>query len=101
MKTEHIPGPWKFSPLGKELYIENEAPTLVCDLQFTACADDAERQRVEATARLIAAAPELLEACKLMYADLKAYQDNPGGHIPTSGMLQAFNAIAKATAPQD
>lgn len=55
MKTSHTPGPWKASALGRT--VTDGAEQVVC--RPSAYANNAERQ--VANARLIAAAPELLD----------------------------------------
>ena len=92
-KQQHTPAPWKIVPIGKELYIESDTPALVCDMQFDACISDAEERGVKANARLIAAAPELLEACRDILPEL-----NRGGiERPKSWAGRLCDLIAKAT----
>jgi len=60
--TKHTPGPWEAEQQGADWHVKSEAwggivtrhcyPTPRCDI------------RVEGDARLIAAAPDLLEACR-------------------------------------
>lgn len=62
--------------------------------------------RPEADARLIAAAPELLEALKSMYKDFVAFREiarREGmiGTLGTGSLEQARTAIAKATGKED
>ena len=95
-KTQHTPGPWEYEPspgtgciYGKE---RNEHIT-ICDPHAVGCstADDV----AEANARLIAAAPNLLAACKA----IDAKQQDPSifrlpGNCQEMTDLRA--AIAKA-----
>ena len=55
MSAKHTPGPWKFTALGR--IVADSAGQVVC--RPAAYANNAERQ--VANARLIAAAPELLD----------------------------------------
>ncbi len=86
MTTQHTPGPWEFSkmllpskvkdrrcgfvvngPESHRLQWGEELPTRVCDLRtprgFNGYSEG------EANARLIAAAPELLDTLKLLFED--------------------------------
>ena len=70
MSEQHTPGPWKLHhPTPHDFRIlapSGEAPTTIARL---AVAQAGTSRRVNANARLIAAAPELLEACRgIMYA---------------------------------
>ena len=62
MKTKHTPGPWRFGPSSthpETIVIGNENWTTTIGLVDGYCIE-----RMEANAHLIAAAPELLDACK-------------------------------------
>jgi len=61
-KQTHTPGPWV--AMGKAVYTESDNPTreILWGGHNTRSASDEEKK---ANARLIAAAPELLEQCKL------------------------------------
>jgi hypothetical protein len=92
-RNAHTPGPW---------WIENYfARPKHCDPYFQVVADKSGIASVyenEANARLIAAAPELLAACKLV-TDYEAIHLNGGiGYcvaIKTSALNAVCNAIAK------
>jgi hypothetical protein len=69
--TTHTPGPWKVTQIGKKLYVEHDVENhtdVICDL----LADDdtflsaQEKQCIPYDAALIAAAPALLEALKVV-----------------------------------
>lgn len=77
METKHTPEPWKvYGRDGKsKCYVTDADGRTIADLDsFCTGADSAEQ--TEANAKLIAAAPDLLAACKLL-----ARQDR-GGKIP-------------------
>ena len=61
---KHTPGPWKIVHLGgPQLWIQSAGTTPVCELSGERVADIITVQEArEANARLIATAPELLEA---------------------------------------
>lgn len=81
----HTPGPWVVDSNGN--YIDSATGIPVARLSATAQLDD--------NARLIAAAPDLLEACKAAVAVLgKEYYDQPFEWRPVYPKLKA--AIAKA-----
>ena len=66
MSVEHTPGPWTIKPNPREIDI---APAFQNTLQVIAFAGTEDEEFIaelshESNARLIAAAPELLEACK-------------------------------------
>lgn len=87
MKTEHTPGPWKV----REDYAG--AQSVVSADAFLARVGPPNTEQAEANARLIAAAPELLEALQGLLAAVEQ------GTLPGSGKAQdaARAAIAKAT----
>lgn len=58
MNAKHTPGPWKF----EDEYVRAPGGDAVADPYCQATAEWGEE--MEANARLISAAPELLEACK-------------------------------------
>jgi hypothetical protein len=88
MSTQHTPGPWKFGSISNgDFYKRNIAGADGYHVALTSSRDDAE---VDANARLIAAAPELLEA-------LQAIIDTG---LSTSKIGAAKIAIAKATGEQ-
>jgi len=71
MKTKHTPGPWKINQRNSQGDIEIIAPNenykdggFIAELS---CDD----KNTSANARLISAAPELLEACKFVLSNLQ------------------------------
>lgn len=87
MKTSHTPGPWSIQ--GDKI-INEETIQYIADIRRDG-EDDPEAQ---ANARLIAAAPELLEAL------LNAQQDlTDTGTLSRETIAMFAPAIAKATAP--
>jgi hypothetical protein len=99
-RTQHAPGPWAISdPAEKQswqilcLNINEYGNFNVCEIRrdtFGLTEQD------KATARLIAAAPELLETCKAMLKSLESARFfNPNAELKR-GMTAARAAIAKA-----
>lgn len=97
--SQHTKGPWVIAT-----HSPKEQPQIwsvddgqVCELSTVGSFQAAETEaQVQANARLIAAAPELLEALKVAFSELndasfilRAMQDTPG-------MILARAAIAKA-----
>lgn len=96
MTTKHTPGPWKYIALGQ--MVETAEPVNmrreyghICDL----------REPVNvADAALIAAAPELLEACKQLIGVIGAHEmdsrdcDRRGGRL--CNCLAVATALARA-----
>lgn len=108
MTNKHTPGPWtvfesKGGPVIEAPGSEPSSRVMVCRIHETAIRKDQE-DRAEHDARLIAAAPELLEALKqaLKHAEkLFAASDSMDGLIDSRVNLeydieQAQSAIAKA-----
>ena len=104
--TQHTPGPWKFavwdydhaSPPRKELNIESSSlllATLQCD-HAGSNPYTVPKEEAEANARLIAAAPELLEALEGV---LISSED--GGDMNDIDWSGIRTAIAKATGPTE
>ncbi len=99
-KSNHTPGPWVHD--GRHVYVPDYGRNIASVTELTMTnlqKQDDERKLACANARLIAAAPELLEACELL--DF-AYRD--GADHGTSANLRILNdawalareAIAKA-----
>lgn len=84
---QHSPGPWQFGPLDR-----NEQRLVVAEDGLVAvCAHECLMSRVEimeANAHLIAAAPDLLAACKAMRATMYSPKSEES--------VMADAAIAKA-----
>lgn len=110
-KKQHTPGPWNVSdvfnvPVGPG-DIPEKAPSAWIDrahdgIGITFCAH-LPRERILADQRLIASAPEMLEALDELVAefdaDVEEYESQQGsGYVPdTFGIELARAAIAKAT----
>lgn len=101
MKTKHTTGPWKSARWNYDhanapysaLVVSNESFRL-CRLDYDDIGDNPytiPAAEAEANARLIAAAPELLEACRLIAR--KQYDESVGG----TAVKAAREAIAKTT----
>lgn len=94
LKVKHTPGPWKVGSVvnGIESYRINIAGE---DHHHVAKVSSRSDDEIKANATLIAAAPELLEACKA-YAD--KYFSRAKGDLErlTPEARQILNAIAKA-----
>lgn len=96
--SAHTPGPWLITDSGTFVYALNGRGSNRFWLSVSAAGPDhATQAEREANARLIAAAPELLEA-------LQWYVDNdgtnigqPGNEPYEAGLNRARAAIAKAT----
>ena len=90
--TKHTPGPWKSNPYvhsmihGFAVYSDKSCVDKI--------ADDIKR---EADARLIAAAPEMLEALKEALLDLESLEGETKDDLCLTRIEQIKAAIAKAT----
>ena len=100
MKTKHTPGPWLFTGISGVLYIVSKYNpyALIARVIFTPGLG----KQCYKNSQLMAAAPDLLEACRCALADLEGFaqlldivdMDHPA--ILTIGELKA--AIKKAGA---
>jgi hypothetical protein len=91
--SNHTPGPWRVIGLGYAIYqVEKHTETA----SFSSFSEQS-----EANARLIAAAPDLLEALQGLLTDIVEYQtiNNLGGEN-NHWQVIARAAIAKATGGQ-
>ena len=100
--SKHTPGPWKADDKGKAVFIPLRAhhcEQLGIQVGFVSWEDDKESL---ANARLIAAAPELLEALKMGYADTMDYiqRNHLSGAENNRWLVLARAAIAKAEGEQ-
>lgn len=70
--SKHVPGPWKMrqSRDGKRIWISGETKRYGNREFLSVDHDDCDHDEAEATARLIAAAPDLLAACEAAEAVL-------------------------------
>lgn len=94
-KTAHTPGPWAL-----EANEVRAGDNLIADVmggEGTRFIDDKDNTECLANARLIAAAPELLEACEIALTFLESHSAR--ALWPKSESVAALSAaIAKATA---
>ena len=91
-ETKHTPGPWETLPDGDTFFIRvSDKAKPIAKLTW-ACIRRAE---LKANARLIAAAPELLEALEDALACLERLEDKDGAYRVTC-IQQCKQAIAKA-----
>ena len=97
---KHTPAPWEIRDKNCNPYIEKDGYE-ICQLFRTAFlnddyTEDIEFENAQANARLIAAAPELLEALDSLYASLM-FNDVLKTHPKVNeAMIMANSAIAKA-----
>lgn len=104
----HTPGPWTVEPWSYDngrrmvhtIQTKTDAVAQLCNLYRHPDHTDADAEMM-ANARLIASAPELLEALESCWLELRQmhqeYQpDCKGGCPTTAAMLQARDAIRKA-----
>ena len=95
---KHTPAPWKVMPAQKGklggIEVTTDKPWLIRDL-ICMMPHGPEQAQAEANARLIAAAPELLEALREI---VKAHDINMGKSAVQLRIDLAREAIAKATA---
>lgn len=104
MKTNYTPGPWKVIEAFNQMSFPE---TTVCDISYSGqtnyfiTSESENHGDAEATARLIAAAPEMLQALKrfIVFADRINSLHNDG--FESSMIRQAKAAIAKATGEKE
>jgi hypothetical protein len=101
MKTQHTPGPWHAIPVGgakRGSIVKPEEAThwnIYNHHAFVAQVKrSGVREIIEADARLIAAAPDLLAALELMVSAWEARHGAPG--MSNSAYMEARAAIARA-----
>ena len=88
MPSTHTPGPWNLNLAGTLYVGEKTAPKIIANFSMKA-REWAGRAEIDANARLIAAAPELLDMLKLLHKNRK--------ELPTEMQWQrASELIAKA-----
>ena len=92
-KPKHTPGPWTLGYSTRHPIKFNEY-----DLVQNVCTLNRHPGGItEANARLIAAAPELLEACRLLLDSLLDKTYDPNGNHKSGRIILATELIAKAT----
>ena len=99
-KGKHTPGPWKVckTELSNDYYITAQCEherAVVCELSMI---EGNSIGNTENNARLIAAAPELLEACKASLKTLELKKKWGNGHVQSDNTLIGIlsSAIEKA-----
>ena len=94
---KHTPGPWR--SYGR--FVATSTPDVKTDREIAAC--ETSDGRAEANARLIAAAPKMLEALKAIEPwlsvaiQLEAFKECAGPNSAVRAMRQARAAIEEAT----
>jgi len=106
---KHTPGPWHyigeedgdFCVFAGDDFIINIGDSPIIEILNRPNMDLVAFDTTQANARLIAAAPDLLEACKEMVSFMKKYDAGfaYAGHATTKAMRHMESAIAKAEAP--
>ena len=90
--TKHTPGPWK---IGMSL---SGKPTIYTEVDFKSVAwVDHDRSESDANAKLIAAAPELLEALDELRTAIIDCVDSEWWGRHKEAVAKAYEAIKKAT----
>lgn len=89
METKHTPGPWKINPRAKAMIMSESGRGIASAAVYSTNTDNGEHiEENLANAKLIAAAPEMLQALKdLLNPDID----------PNKAYNQALNIITKAT----
>jgi hypothetical protein len=94
--TKHTPGPWHIGMKPGPIIYGPSGEQVACLLPAML-----DNQENKANARLIAAAPALLEALKALHiVGLGSMADTEGDDAAISAMEQARQAIAQATGEQ-
>lgn len=90
MTTKHTPGPWRIATSNPQWIIGPDEKPVAYTITFREKTED------HANARLIAAAPKLLNACEEMISQLEGYERRTGIIQFASAWNNARAAIAKA-----
>lgn len=95
--SKHTPGPWHIDKHKDGIFIHDKLAVYIASV--TSWGKKSEKMRIEseANAALIAAAPELLEACKKAYAVIELIRERGQGQFVHEGKA-LFQAISKAEA---
>lgn len=99
----HTRGPWKVMTLtdsGLPAVVAHDGPVIADVSKWTSVAVS-DPDGILSNARLIAAAPELLEACKLALNLIRLAEDGTGWTAGTEGFGIIKQAIAKAERRQE
>ena len=98
--SAHTPGPWYIEEISNRDWKINSDSRDWCLLEITPAIygeSDSLSDEDKANARLIAAAPDLLEALLHMFASIPPYRHDGSPTIPDAVVEFANAAIAKAT----
>lgn len=90
MSAKHTPGPWDFVP--SKLAIVGGGGKIIALLVRPGCLKT-DVVRTDADLRLIAAAPDLLDACEMLIENLRQFTRFADG---TDGVVMGLAAIDKA-----
>lgn len=92
---KHTPGPWRFNAHGA-IFGPGGEPIQTCGEYAIRFGEGTEE--AFANARLIAAAPDLLKACKMAFKDLEPFEwtDLPDGYAVLATVRKLRAAIKKA-----
>lgn len=93
-KTKHTPGPWTLDTNPRNVHAQNYTQGHLYDIAIALGPLTADRDEAEANARLIAAAPELLEVCQSL-VKLNAATSGFVEYVSLCRLLKT--AVAKAT----
>lgn len=98
METKHTPGPWFTKREGfSTVYVEARIGGGFLQ-EIAACGPTAAGiQQQDANAKLIAAAPDLLEALKIMHQHVLELCFTHGTPLPEASIEKSSDAIKKAT----
>lgn len=91
----HTPGPWTMHQWGDNDYEINDAEGTVCNVPGFDD-DTVDREKAEPNARLIAAAPELLDRLKSMVSGAECECDTADEEHPLCDICWSRQVIAKA-----
>jgi len=100
-QAKHTPGPWEWDGRVWQYDEQEEAPWLVQapwhDIKSKAVLSGSIRCNTEANARLIAAAPDLLDALRSMLVQFNFNTITGIVHDESAVIVKAREAVAKAT----
>lgn len=95
-KNKFTKGEWSYDDIETNAIYADE-DKIICDMNYSC--DEISMEEVEANARLIAAAPDLFEACKML---MEIVGDEEVALVNYSNAVDAAEkAIAKAKGAQD
>ena len=102
-ENKHTPGPWLISRYAPPMSNKGQAADIYIDDdngggEITVCkmaADVEDREMIEANARLISAAPDLLKALKMLYQWVQAEVEQFEAAAPDDFIIEAVEAAIK------